>query len=214
MEFQFSAPQPAAELSPQAKASVQLAAIAGKLAIEERTRVYNTTGRPENVAEHSFMLAVVAPSVAEEFFPEFDAGQIAYYAAIHDIVEAYCGDTPTDVISESELAAKADREARAFDQLKQEYASLPKFVTRIDEYEAQTIPEARFVRMVDKLMPLLAHINDNGAGLRRTGYTPEALRENAKDRAHSFLNEYPDQDWVINLRVELADYVATQLELK
>lgn len=210
-EFQFSAPQPPEALSPMAQTAIRVTAIAGRLAVEERTIVRNVGGRLENVAEHSNMLAIVAPVLSEEYFPELNADRIARYA-LHDLLEAYCGDTPTHIITTDQLQAKAERERTALQQLKVEYAVLPGFVTLVKEYEAQEMPEARFVRMSDKLMPLLVHINDAGYGFRIAGYTPTAIRQSSAERARDFLREYPDMATIVELRVELSDYAAGQLE--
>lgn len=192
--------------------AIRVAAIASRLAVEERTIVRNVDGRPENVAEHSSMLAIVAPILAEEYFPELNADRIARYASVHDLLEAYCGDTPTHIISADQLQEKAERERAALQQLKIEYADLPSFVAFVKEYEAQEMPEARFVRMADKLMPLLVHINDAGYGFRLAGYTPAAIRQNSVERARDFLREYPDMAPIVQLRVELSEYAAGQLE--
>jgi hypothetical protein len=48
--------------------ALQLATLSSRLALEDRTLVNHINGRPENVAEHSLMLAIVAPVIAEAYF--------------------------------------------------------------------------------------------------------------------------------------------------
>jgi 5'-deoxynucleotidase YfbR-like HD superfamily hydrolase len=158
------------------------------------------------------MLAIVAPAIAETFMPELDENLVARFAAVHDALEAYVGDTPTHEITPEDLVAKAEREAKGLAQFMQEYAAYPKFVALIEAYETQELPEARFVRMVDKLMPLLVHVNDGGVGLRRAGFTPEAIRQNARERADTYKAAYPDMAHIVDIRTELSNYVAGLLQ--
>jgi len=213
MEFAFSRPDNRPELSEQANAAIAFAALNGRLSTELRTRVYTPDGRRENVAGHSHMVAVVASELAAQYFPELDADRIARLGNIHDAVEAYVKDTPTDRITADEETAKKEREQAGLLQIRHEYAEYPSFITLIDEYEVQESPESRFVRMIDKLAPLLAHINDKGIGMRtHTDMTPTEIRTNNAHRAQQFLEEYPEQVTIIDIRSELAQLVAGVLE--
>lgn len=212
--MEFCVPAVEQDVTSLAAAAIQLGALASRLAIEERTAVFNTDGRRENVAEHSHMLSIVAPALAMQFFPELDAGKVALLCPIHDVVEAYAGDTPTLEIDEQGLAKKALREQQGRMQLNKDYAHLQTFITLVDEYETQEIPEARFVRAVDKLMPLLIHIYDDCAGLQRIGHTPEQILTNSAKRAAQLRAEYPDMEAIITTREELAEYVAARLRDK
>jgi hypothetical protein len=87
----FQPPARLPGMSGIAYTALQLAALSSRLALENRTLVNHITGRPENVAEHSNMLAIVAPGIAELYYPELDANLISRFASIHDAVEAYEG---------------------------------------------------------------------------------------------------------------------------
>lgn len=206
--FLFRIPERVSGASGEMNTALQLGAFAGRLSTELRTRVYAPDLRCENVAEHSNMLAIVAPALAEVLMPHLDANRVAGYCPIHDGVEVYVGDTPTDIITEDGRLSKTEREAIGFKQLKLEFAHLPGFVRRIEEYEQQVIPEARFVRMVDKLMPLITHLNNNCAGLIKDGATPEGIRANSRETADRLRQEYPDMEIIIALREELSELVA------
>ena len=193
-----------------AQKALQVAALSSRLALEERTLVNHPTGRAENVAEHSHMLSLVAPVIAEEFYPDLDANLIGRFATIHDAVEAYAGDTATHIISDQELQQKAEREAVGLEQLKQEYAHLPTFVKLVEMYENQEIKEARFVRIIDKWTPILVHFADGGATLR--SYTKrKELRENFVRRAERLRKEYPDFDELVTVRIELTELAGKHL---
>lgn len=212
MEFDYHIPDKEGELSERANAAIAFAALAGQLSTEQRTVVYTPDGRPENVSEHSHMVGLVAGELAAGYFPELNADRVARLGNVHDILEAYVHDTPTHRITEAERRAKEEREHEGFLQLKIEYAAYPQFIALVEEYEAQKSAEARFVRMVDKLAPLLAHINDNLTGLRLEDYSPEEIRSNAIERATMFLAEYPDQAEIISIRNELSEFVAKALD--
>jgi len=206
----FQLPSEIPGISSIAYSALQLAALSSRLALEERTLVNHKTGRAENVAEHSTMLAIVAPGIAEKYYPDLDANIVARFATIHDAVEAYVGDTATHIISEEELQRKSKREAKGLEQLKKEFSSLPNFVKLVEQYEAQEIPEARFVRIVDKWMPILVHFADKGATLQ--SYTNrQELLDNFATRAMRLKEEYPDLAGLVVVREELTLLAAKYL---
>lgn len=206
-EFLFAKPEHVPGLSDAANAAIALAALSSRLAQENRTRSFHPDGRPENVAEHSHMLSLVAVPLAQTFFPHLDSGMVARYCPIHDIVEAYVGDTPTDRIDSIELDAKETREKVAIEQLCREYAAVaPQFIADIVAYEAQVDLESRFVRMVDKLMPLLVQLPDHGNSMR-VHYSAEEWQSINDTKIAQFLESYPDQTAVIRFREEINTYV-------
>lgn len=192
--------------------ALALAYLSERLAVENRTRCWHSDGRIENVAEHSHMLAVVAPALAEEFFFELDPGIVSRMCVIHDAVEAYVGDTATDIITEAGLEAKARREAKGLDMLKTEYAALPRFVKLVDDYELQQDANARFVRVVDKWMPLLL-MAFGGAIQVRGEWEPGEWTANTLARADSLREEYPEWAVLLDVRDALTHRMAERWSL-
>ena len=190
-----------------AQAVLHLSEISERLANEPRTLVNHLDGRPENVAEHSNMLAVIAPAIAEEFYPELDANLVARYASVHDIVEAYVGDTPTHNISADGLLSKEALEKIGLEKLKSDFAHLPKFAAFIESYEEQVVPEARFVRVLDKSMPAAMHFADQGAVLR-SYISKEEVMQNSDERSAALRAQYPEYETLIALREELSRKMA------
>lgn len=197
-------------ISDMAYVALQLAALSSRLALEERVLVNHITGRAENVAEHSAMLAIVAPAIAEMYYPDLDANLVGRFAAIHDAVEAYVGDTATHIISEQGLRQKAAREAKGLERLKKDFAALPPFIRLVEQYEAQSIAEARFVRVIDKWTPILVHFADKGATLRSYS-DPDDLLENFASRAVRLKEQFPDWLELVAVREELTDLAARHL---
>lgn len=73
------------------------------------TKVQPELDRFENDAEHSFLLATLGCAIAQQMSPHLDLGKVSQYALVHDLVEAYAGDT-TIWASTEEHASKAERE--------------------------------------------------------------------------------------------------------
>ena len=143
--------------------------------------------RPESDAEHTLMLAFVALTLADEH-PEWglDAGRLAVLALVHDLPEVYAGG-----LTPSQQAAKAERERAATERLHRE---LPGNVLMraLTTYERQDTPEARFLRVLDKVLPKLTHALNYGAALRELGMSVADMQAaHAAQRAKLFA-EYPE----------------------
>lgn len=118
-------------------------------------------GNRENDAEHSFHLALSATEIAAEYYPELDAGLISQFSLIHDLPEIYTGDVCTYKISEEDRSSKESAEQIATERLLKE---LPVYTSSLlMRYEEQLEPEARFVRLIDKLMPSIMNITAGNA---------------------------------------------------
>ena len=145
----------------EAVARISLQVGLAALAMHDVLRVpRKANGEHENNSEHSFMLSLLAPALAHEFYPDLDKGLIAQFANVHDLVEIVTGDVATFNVSSEELADKAAREHAAVQQLLGELD--PYTGSLLVRYEEQVEPEARFVRMVDKLLPLVVDILGDG----------------------------------------------------
>ena len=210
MELKFSLPSKNKELSEKAWAARVFGALSSRLVTEERTGTVHPDGRNENVAEHSLMLVKVAIALGELHYPTLDSGKIAIFASLHDDVEAYVGDTPTDIISGHDPKEKKEREAAGLEQLCRDFAAInPRYVERVKEYEQQQTPEARFVRVVDKIMVELIHFPNEGAALQGY-YTKEVAEESARQSEARLLNEYPEYADMIAVKLELAKFLRSQ----
>ena len=207
MNFLFRKPPTDNRLSNQANLAVAFGALSSRLVQELRTRTIHPDGRSENVAEHTLMLVKVATSLAQEYYSELDAGRVAIYASLHDDVEAYVGDTPTDSIAKHNSDDKKQREEAGLMQLTSEFKPVaPAYVRYATEYEAQVIAEARFVRVVDKIMVELIHLPNEGSELKKY-YTPESAGEATKRNADKLMLQYPEYEQLIAVRSEIAHYM-------
>ncbi len=130
-------------------------------------------GERENDAEHSFMLALIAPELATALKLDLDAGLISQFATVHDLVELRTGDVATFSLTAIELAKKEAAEMQALHGLLRELP--PHTAAMLARYELQDEPEARFVRAVDKLLPLVIDAIGDGLRVMQEDYGVETI---------------------------------------
>ena len=146
-----------------AKAIVDLGDLALRLSRVERITFHPDGKRPETDSDHTVMLGLIAPAFAARYLPELDLGLVAQFALVHDLPEAYAGDTPTLKLNGDDLAQKKERELAATERIVKELGQdLPWLVHMLTRYEHQHEPEARYVRAMDKLLPKVTHILNQG----------------------------------------------------
>lgn len=210
---EFAIPQAHERYSDQKVATKELAAIALKgcilsSALAEVDRVpRRKSGKRENDAEHSLMLAIVAPNLSRIIRPDLDKDKIRLYAMVHDMLEIETGDVATFNATPQELAEKERREHAAMERL------LPKLMSieaeALTPYEKQEDEESRFVRMVDKLLPVALDITGQGVRVVREDYGIDSL--SALKEAHEksiskledmFGEEFPE---LIEIYIELTE---------
>lgn len=121
--------------------------------VERMTR-HEDGARPETDSDHTVMVTLLAYELAP---PHLDRGKVAIFGSVHDLHEVYCGDEQTLRISPEAIAAKRAREATSLDRVVAELGYSSRVASILERYEAQREPEARFVRLVDKITPRLTH---------------------------------------------------------
>lgn len=168
---------------------------------------------PESDTDHTVMLALVAPALAARLRPDLSPERVAAFAVVHDLVEVKVGDTNTIGITAAGRAAKAAQEAAALDELRVELAAFPWIIDTIDRYEAQTEPEARWTRLVDKLLPKLTHALNGGAALRQMGRPMEEIRAGAARQRALLRDQYPEFPEIHDLLSTAMDAVAALPEV-
>lgn len=129
--------------------------------VERRTRLIGNA-RHENSAEHSWHLAVAAMSLAPYVGFPVDVPRVVQMALLHDVVEIDAGDVMVydlvarEAIHQQEMAA-ADRIFSLLpDTLRDRFRSL------WNEYEAGETAEARFANMLDRALPIIQNLHNEG----------------------------------------------------
>ncbi len=157
------------------------------------------TGRYEDDAQHSWSVALLAAALAPQVDETLDIGKICQFAIVHDLVEVVAGDV-SNFASDTEKASKDENEAVAKKILDDRLKALPWITTTIDEYETQNTPEARFVKSVDKIIPLLFDYIENGEFYKSNKITLEhwqaqMQKHRQKANAHAGAFAYYDELW-------------------
>lgn len=162
------------------------------------------------------MLGIVACAFAQKMRPDLDCGRIAQFALIHDLVEVYSGDTKTIVVDHKSLNRKEIRERSALRRIKKEFGSTYPWIHQtIEEYESLSLPEARFVKTLDKAMPAISYALTNGAGLHKLGITREQLLHSDLIQEYRLRQTYGyDQHEALELRNHLVNIYSKKYKLK
>lgn len=129
--------------------------------IQRKTKLFNSD-RPENDAEHSWHLAMMAIVLAEHSDKPIDVLKVVKMVLIHDIVEIDAGDTfiydaqKNHTNTDEELIAAK----RIFGLLPEKQAE--EFIAIWKEFEEGMTDEAKFAKAMDRFEPLLQNTSNNG----------------------------------------------------
>jgi len=168
---------------------IRLGALALRFGRVNRSTFHEDGIRPETDSDHTVMLGLVACSLAAKLRPYLSTSRIAEFAVVHDLVEAYAGDTQSFGLSDWGKAAKWVREEAALKRISQEFACFPWIEQTIREYEAQKEPSARWVRYLDKCLPKITHRLN---GYVNAGPSAPALRDQQIADLQEQYPEFPE----------------------
>ncbi len=119
----------------------------------QRVPPMGDTKRAENDVEHSYGLAMTCWYLQPKIAPELDLLKVFKYSLAHDIIELHAGDTFVfDVIK---VESKEQRERDALVQIKSDWPDFYDVTKHAEGYMDKVEPEARFVKAVDKLLPVI-----------------------------------------------------------
>lgn len=119
---------------------------------------------PESDTDHTVALGIIGATLAFKMYPSLDIGLVTQFALVHDLVEVYAGDTPTLMnVNDTFLKQKEGKEKEAFNKIKNEFGNDFNWIHQtIEKYEALDTKEARFIKILDKILPKITVIL-NGA---------------------------------------------------
>jgi len=147
--------------------------------IQRRTKLFNSN-RPENDAEHSWHLAMMAMVLGSYSDADIDMLKVIKMVLIHDIVEIDAGDTflydttkSHDNSEEEVLAAK-----RVFGILPE--AQAKEMIELWTEFEEGISSEAKFAKAMDRLEPLLQNVSNDGGTWEEYGVKYTSVYEKQK----------------------------------
>jgi len=134
-------------------------------AIYRRTHVKADNNRNENSAEHSWHISLAAQILQQYAAEPINISRVINMLLIHDIVEIDAGDTFA-FDKQSVLNQQAEKELKAADRV---FGLLPQkefkaMKTLWLEFEEAKTADARFSKAMDRLLPLLQNMaNDGGS---------------------------------------------------
>jgi len=132
--------------------------------------------RPENDAEHSWHLTLLAIILVEHAnVPNLDLLRVLKMLIIHDLVEIDAGDT--FAYDTARMVDQHEREARAAERI---FGLLPSDQALMlrglwDEFEARETPESKFAAAVDRFQPMLLNCLTEGAAWQKHGISSDRV---------------------------------------
>lgn len=196
------------DLSRDLSSALQLARLSLAFGRVERATLHEDGVRVETDTDHTVMLGLVACELAP---PHLDRARIAAFALVHDLPEAdpQTGDTQTLTITPDGMAAKRAREDAARARLTAELGAGSWIAATLLVYEEQRLPEARFVRLVDKILPKLTHAFNGCVAAQaltdRSGFVAAHARQ-----YQTLATEYPEFADTLALLRESMDHAEGQ----
>ena len=162
----------------------------------DRANVLMDGGRPENVAEHSWHLALWALVMGA---PDgVDLSRVIAMLLLHDLPEIHCGDHPIHLTHDAAAVALAEDAAarHLFGLLPAEQGTALLALWR--EFEAAETPEARLAKRYDHAQPIFQVLMGGGAPADHRTVVADNL---ATGRAARFRDEWPEihalaSDWL------------------
>lgn len=136
----------------------------------------------ENDSEHSYQLAMISWYLAITENSNLNIEKILKYALVHDLPEAYAGDTPLYTLNEEYLNNKKNRETESILKLKKEFLHFVDLDIWIEKYEKREDDESRLVYAVDKLLPVMSIFLDKGHAWKTHGIAIDSLISKNKER--------------------------------
>jgi len=142
--------------------------------VERKTRPLGLA-RFENSAEHSWQLAVLAMALSRYAEGAIRLERVVSMLLLHDIGEIDTGDTiayATEGMEQRKIAEQA--------AVKRICAILPddpgnQFESLWQEFEAEETPEAKFAHAMDRSIPIILNLANNGQSWRENGISYEQV---------------------------------------
>lgn len=167
------------------------------LELDKEKNIYRQTsltnhGRKENDAEHAWHMAIMIYLLKEYANDDFDVKKAMLMALIHDVVEIDAGDAYA--YDQAALDAQEEKEKAAAKRL---FGMLPKDQQKeladiFEEFEKGESAEARFVRTIDNLQPLVLNNSNGGTDWMEHGVSKAQVykRQQRNEKGSQFLWEY------------------------
>lgn len=188
-----------------ADAVVQIARISLAFGRVDRLTYHEDGVTRESDTDHTVMLGLIACAFAARH-PEMglDLGLVAQFALVHDLPEVYAGDTSTlRALSDSAARDKQTRENEAAYRIAGETGALPWVADTMELYEQREVPEARYVKAMDKVLPKLTHILNGGVCIHEGDMSVDEVAARYRQQDEEIRGYAADFPLIFDLRAEL-----------
>lgn len=119
---------------------------------------YLSTGRQESVAEHAWLMALLAMTLMPHIENPLDQAKVLRMIIIHDLAEAVTHDLPVwEGVKDREKKIELERSAMENMLASLDSQTQQEFMALWEEYEARESFEARFVKVIDTLDVVAQH---------------------------------------------------------
>lgn len=123
--------------------------------LKDTTRhCYTKNGRHESVAEHSWMMTLMAYFMKDEF-PEVDMNKVIQMCIIHDLGECFTGDIPTFDKTKANEETEENLLYNWIKTLPENYVN--EMIALYDEMAERKTVEAKIYKAIDGLEALIQH---------------------------------------------------------
>ena len=123
--------------------------------LKDTTRhCYTAKGRHESVAEHSWMMTLMAYFMKDEF-PEADMNKVIQMCIIHDLGECFTGDIPTFDKTKDNEETEENLLYSWVKSLPENYAN--EMISLYEEMAERKTIEAKIYKAIDGLEALIQH---------------------------------------------------------
>lgn len=139
--------------------------------------------RYENSAEHTWQVALLALSFKSYAQQEFDIDRVIKMLLLHDIVEIDTGDKIVYSAAYDDFDNEYQAAQRIFGLLPNELGQ--EFLALWLEYEKKETYEAKFAGAMDRLMPMLQNIHNEGQSWVENNIKLEQVLDKNKIVAHA-----------------------------
>lgn len=154
----------------------------GHLKSIERKNLLPQANRLENSAEHSWHLAMACWTISQQLPETYNLELLLQLALIHDLGEIDGGDTY--LYAETRDDAKTAEREGVHRLTNLPGNTIDNLLALWDQQEYSDSPEARLVRVVDRLLPFYYNIQTRGLNWHHHGVTAGMVRER-----HAFIAE-------------------------
>ena len=155
--------------------------------------------RRENSAEHSWHLAMACWSISEHFNLQINVERLLKLALVHDLGEIDAGDT---ILYAKDRSAAHHAERTCLQRLSDHPGNTVNDLTDLwEEQELGNSDEAMLLKVVDRLLPFLLNINNDGKPWKE-----HSVRKSQVAGAHAFIAElFPEIHQWITENIERAE---------